>query len=376
MLSVLVAAIGPLDGSGYATRIDSMIGAYAAAGWHVDLVHVRRPDQAPATETLSRKLRRYVELEVPVRRRDHMSLVPPLARLAGRAWNERGIDLGSYDVAQAESSAAWEVVARARAHRRVLVFHDDDSVRYRRLAHQVAGLPRKAARLTAAWKYDVYQRRAARGAEMIWFVSDDERRRFANGHERTRLVPNGAGREFFDVAAEPDGTTVAFVGPAGYDTNRRAVDQLVAHAWPAIRACVPSAELRLIGRGWEAHEDREAGIVASGWVDDLPAALGETAVAVAPHLDGGGTKLKIIEAMAAARPVVATVVGAEGIPVSPGMVIADDPDGFARAVVELLRDKERRRRSGRSNRAAVEHLEWSRIWAPVVAGLQGDLDSD
>jgi glycosyltransferase involved in cell wall biosynthesis len=79
---------------------------------------------------------------------------------------------------------------------------------------------------------------------------------------------------------------------------------------------------------------------------------------------GGGTRLKIFEAMSVGKAVVSTTVGAEGLPVTPGrhLVLADEPAAFARAIVELIRDGERRRRLElEARRLVVERYDWSAV---------------
>jgi glycosyltransferase involved in cell wall biosynthesis len=91
-------------------------------------------------------------------------------------------------------------------------------------------------------------------------------------------------------------------------------------------------------------------------VDDVRPAIAEAAVYVVPLRAGGGTRLKIFEALAMARPVVSTTVGAEGLGLAPGrhFVAADDPGAFAAAAVALLRDPARRRQLGEAGRRLVE----------------------
>jgi glycosyltransferase involved in cell wall biosynthesis len=81
---------------------------------------------------------------------------------------------------------------------------------------------------------------------------------------------------------------------------------------------------------------------------------------VVPLRVGGGTRIKIFEALAMARPVVSTTVGAEGLPVTDGqnILLADDPDAFASAVVRLLKDAELRQRIGRAGRCLAERYSW------------------
>jgi glycosyltransferase involved in cell wall biosynthesis len=101
-----------------------------------------------------------------------------------------------------------------------------------------------------------------------------------------------------------------------------------------------------------------------GRVDDVPATLAAAATIVVPLRVGGGTRLKILEALAAARPVVTTTIGAEGLPVEHGrhLLVADAPDEFARAVLAVLADAGLASRLGEDGRRlAREQFDWSHI---------------
>jgi glycosyltransferase involved in cell wall biosynthesis len=107
--------------------------------------------------------------------------------------------------------------------------------------------------------------------------------------------------------------------------------------------------------------------VVTGAVDDVRPYLARAAVMVVPLLVGGGTRLKILEAMAAGRPVVSTSLGAEGLAVGPEqIVVRDEPDAFATAVVALLADADARERM---SRAAHEFVANTYDWSTIVAGL-------
>jgi glycosyltransferase involved in cell wall biosynthesis len=371
-MRILVAAIGPLSGSGYATRITSMIQAYSSAGWAVDVLHARQEGESPPGDETMASLHDYVPLVLrPARPRDHLSTLPPPARLV-RACLPAPLGSRSYDVAQAESSAVWPALAGLAVRARILVLHDDDVSRYLRIARQVRDPRRKAVRLAAALKYRRFQAAAIREADQVWCVSEEEQRRLGRPGGNFRYVPNGAAAGFFDVAAGTGGgdRIVTFVGPAAYDANRRAVAHFTGRIWPRVRGLVPDAELRLVGKGWDEVARVTDGAADVGWVDDLPAEVGRASVAVAPLLDGGGTKIKVVEAMAAARPVVATPVGAEGIPASSGLRVAADAETFARDVAAFLSDDRLAREAGEANRAAVAGLEWPEIWRRAMAELE------
>ena len=105
-------------------------------------------------------------------------------------------------------------------------------------------------------------------------------------------------------------------------------------------------------------------MLVSGTVDDVRPFVREAAVYVVPLRAGGGTRLKIFEALALEKAVVSTTVGAEGLALVPGReaIVADDPDEFARAVVSLLRDPRRREALGLAGRRLVEsRYTWTRV---------------
>ena len=349
-----------------------MVRAYSSVGWTVDVLQARHEHDAPPDQDTMALLHDYVPLTLPrLRPRHHLSPVPPLARLVQSHLPALHGDR-SYDVAQAESSAIWPALADVAARARILVLHDDDARRYLRIARQVRDPRRRLVRLAAAFKYRRFQGQAIREADRVWCVSEEELHRLGGGTDaKFVLVPNGAAAEFFAVPVGAGAPRIAtFVGPAAYDANRRAVDHLLGSIWPLVRARAPDAELRLVGKGWEETAAHATGVSDRGWVEDLPVEVGRSAVVVAPLLDGGGTKIKVLEAMAAARPVVATPVAVEGIPKSPGLRVVSEAGDFAKAVATFLSDADLAREAGQANRAAVAELEWTGIWRRAIADIE------
>ena len=110
----------------------------------------------------------------------------------------------------------------------------------------------------------------------------------------------------------------------------------------------------------------------TGWVDDIRPYLGQGAVCVVPLRIGSGTRLKIFEAMAMAKAVVSTTVGAEGLPVHHGrdVMLADSPDDFAQSVVQLLQHATMRRSLGLAARELVEgRYSWASVAREFAAAL-------
>ena len=118
-------------------------------------------------------------------------------------------------------------------------------------------------------------------------------------------------------------------------------------------------------------------MTVTGWVDELAPELARAAVVVAPLLSGGGTKLKVLEALAAGRPVAATTVGAEGIEVGDGehLLVADGVEAFVAAVDRLLADRDLAGRLGAAGRLQMgERYSWDSLAATLDGSLSDWLD--
>lgn len=156
------------------------------------------------------------------------------------------------------------------------------------------------------------------------------------------LLPNVVDRpELHPATSEPD--RVLFVGHLGYPPNGQGLRRFLAEAWPLVRAARPAARLDVVGMYPDA--ELAAAIAAAGAMlhANVPSVIPyyeRASVIVSPIFYGSGTRIKIIEALAFARPVVSTTVGAEGLGITPGReaLIVDDLPGFAAAVVDLLAD--------------------------------------
>jgi glycosyltransferase involved in cell wall biosynthesis len=144
---------------------------------------------------------------------------------------------------------------------------------------------------------------------------------------------------------------------------------------PLIRAEQPDVQLTIVGRTPTPAVQQlaaQSGVHVTGRVDDVRPYMRDAAVYIVPLRIGGGTRLKIFEAMAMGKAVVSTTVGAEGLPVRHGehVLLADEPVAFARAVVDLLRDLPRRRRLESAARAlVVEKYDWSAVAGELEAAL-------
>ena len=245
------------------------------------------------------------------------------------------------------------------------------------LARQYAQSNRRLQRLYAEvnWrKLKTEELAAYRAADGVALTSPvDEQRLLAEVPGlKTIVVPNAADVDYYQPRPSdppPDGRTIVFFGHLSYLPNAEAVIHFAMHIWPRIAMAHPEARWQIIGGGQPspamlALSDRLGSdrVEIIGLVPDLRPWLAAAALVVVPLRYGGGTRLKIVEAMAMGKAVVSTARGAEGIEAMPGrdLVIADSPLDFADAVCRLLAEPGRAARIGRSARElAVSRYAWN-----------------
>jgi glycosyltransferase involved in cell wall biosynthesis len=187
------------------------------------------------------------------------------------------------------------------------------------------------------------------------------------------VVPNGVDTEEFQPGdpAEVSDTTLVFTGKMDFRPNVDAVLWFTREVLPLIQVEMPDVILKVVGRN--PHPRLEAlrhrpNVIVTGYVDDVRPYIQEAAVYVVPLQVGGGTRLKILEAMSMSKAIVSTSLGSEGIEVGHEreLVIADSTEAFSRAVIDLMRDRERRRRLGRAARSLAQSThDWRHI-APLL----------
>jgi len=165
--------------------------------------------------------------------------------------------------------------------------------------------------------------------------------------------------------------SVVFVGATYLFANKDAVGFLLDEIWPRVLSRRPSATLTLVGQnepGEVAIFSRAPGVHPVGRVERVQSYLERAACSVIPLRIGGGTRLKILESWALGRAVVTTGIGCEGLEIREGenALVRDDPEPFARAVVQVLEDRALRARLGRSGRRTVERrYGWSAVGADL-----------
>jgi len=260
----------------------------------------------------------------------------------------------------------------------VLFQHNVESEIWRRHA-ATAGNPAKKMMYDMEFRKMLrYERAAVCKFQHVIAVSENDRRimtQWVNG-DRVSVVPTGVDLAQYrpdlsksDPAASnsPHASVplITFVGAMDWEPNVDGVEYFCSQVWPSIKAEVPQARLRIVGRnpGRRVQKWVSDSVEVTGLVPSVVEHLQQSAVIIVPLRIGGGTRLKIYEAMATAKAVVSTTVGAEGLDVHHGrdIILADDPGSFTQAVIMLLRDPELRRRYEKAAAETAARYDWPAI---------------
>jgi polysaccharide biosynthesis protein PslH len=263
----------------------------------------------------------------------------------------------------------------------VIFTHNVESEIWRRHAETRTGALSRWLYGTQYRRMLKYEGRTLARFDGVLAVSDADRDTFRAAYpgelrEPVHVVSTGVDTSFFFPSpSDTAGRQLVFTGSMDWLPNEDAMLFFAREVLPLIRAEEPDVALSIVGRAPTPAVRQLAAdpaIAVTGRVDDVRPFIRDAAVYVVPLRIGGGTRLKIFEAMAMGRAVVSTTVGAEGLPVTNGRdaVIADRPDAFARRVVELLRDVDRRRAIESAARALVfERYDWSAVAGDLETAL-------
>lgn len=258
--------------------------------------------------------------------------------------------------------------------RRVLDLHNVESALVRSMA-ALRPAPVRIALGLEAKRLRRIEEAALRSFDAVAVVSETDRARLRPEDARILVCPNGW--DATELIPLGDEQIVVFVGLLGWGPNIDAAVWLAQEVWPAVRNRVPQAKLLLVGRdpARRVLDLRGDTIEVTGSVPDVRPYLSRARVATAPLRAAGGSRLKILEALATGRPVVATSTGAEGLAdlVGSGIVVADSAPATVDAIVALLQDRERAAALGRAGHEAVrDRYSWDTTLRPLLDFLAGD----
>ncbi len=318
--------------------------------WCLLLLNLLSPAPFPVQRHRSRALRRAVREELRRRR---------------------------FDLVHLNATALAEYGALAVGTPALIVHENVESALLRQRADRH---PRLAGRLYLAfqaWKMRRFETRIAPGFRVHVTVSSRDRELLL-GHcpgADVRVIGNGTDTDFFkpDPAAEQS-RSVLFLGSMNWAPNPDAVLYFLNEIWPMIKREQDDVTFDIVGLApppalLEAAR-RDGAVRVHGFVEDVRPFYARAAVFVVPLRMGGGTRVKILDAMAMGKAIVSTTVGADGLDLANGreIILADAPALFARSVMRLLDDPEARQALGRSARErAVAGYSWKRIGRDLQA---------
>ena len=256
----------------------------------------------------------------------------------------------------------------------VLFQHNVESMIWKR-HYEVQSNPLKKSYLYAQWlKMRAFERKMCRRFDSVVAVSSEDREQMRNEYrvESVFDVPTGVDTDFFRPRGnqQPAPHNIVFTGSMDWLPNEDAISYFTEKVMPRIKQVIPDATLTVVGRNpypsLQELARRDSSIEVTGRVDDVRPYIERAAAYVVPLRIGGGTRLKIYEAMAMEKAIISTSIGAEGLPVRDGaeLLLADTAESFSEAVIRVLSDKELA--SDLGNRAATvvrAEFGWQRVAA-------------
>ncbi|HEU0023988.1 MAG TPA: glycosyltransferase family 4 protein [Thermoleophilaceae bacterium] len=288
--------------------------------------------------------------------------VPAFGRRVGeltRSWRP--------DVVQAEFHLMGQYLAglAGRGPALVLVEHEPGAAAAADRARRDRGIRRITRRLdAAAWRR--YERGVVGAADAVVTFTEDDRRSLRELAPAARIECIPLGVDVPDQPLDPIGADpprVVLIGNFTHPPNVQAALDLATGIYPTVRARFPGATLELVGENAPPAVRRLAkpGIVVTGAVADARPHLDRATIVAVPARIGGGMRVKVLDALAAGKAVVATPRALAGVDLVPGKhaAVAESDDELADAIVALLTDPQRRRRMGLAAREwAQAHLRW------------------
>jgi polysaccharide biosynthesis protein PslH len=224
-----------------------------------------------------------------------------------------------------------------------------------------------------------FQAAALAGTDLVSVVSAEDAADLGvteGDRHRLMVVPNGVDASRFPGSPLPGEPRLVFTGTLDFLPNAEGIAWFVSSVLPLVRAEVPGVTLDLVGRRPPVEVralDSIDGVRVHADVAEVAPYLARARVAVVPVRIGSGSRLKVLEAMAAGRPVVSTSIGVEGLAVEFGrhVLVADQPEAMADAIASLCTADQRAMELGAAGRQMVEaNYDWDRIASAYAAGVR------
>ena len=294
------------------------------------------------------------------------------AATAARLGTALDVAAGRGDIVQVEHTGLAPLVGHRRSRESwAITLHTIESERAAQRASASGSFRYRWLYRREADRARRHEREVASSYDGVWVMSDDDARAFAGS---SVVVPNGVDVERYRASALPAAPRIVFTGSLHYFPNIDGATWFCYDVLPLIRKRVPEATITIAGRrpvpAVEQLGDID-GVSVLADVDDMVPVVSAARVAVVPLRVGSGTRLKALEALAAARPVVGTSTGLAGLDLRSGenALVADDPAGFADAVVRVLENDEVAAALADAGHRHAQGFSWERIGERFTEGL-------
>lgn len=251
----------------------------------------------------------------------------------------------------------------------VLFQHNVEAMIWKR-HYEVQRNPVKRLYLYGQWlKASAFERKMCRRFDQVVAVSRKDCETMQSKYGLTRIadIPTGVDTEYFRPSGKQQRASqnLVFTGSMDWLPNEDAMQYFIREIMPKVRQAAPNVTLTIVGRNPYQSllevSKRDASVIVTGRVEDVRPYIEQATAYIVPIRVGGGTRLKIYEALAMEKPVISTTIGAEGLPLRDGreILLADTPDDFSAAVVRVLTDDRFAGELGkRAGQLVREHFGW------------------
>jgi polysaccharide biosynthesis protein PslH len=298
---------------------------------------------------------------------------PSVRRVVAAALRDGNFDVGVCDFLSASLNFPETLDTPT-----VLFQHNVESALWRRMASTEANPVKRLAYRIEAKKMARYERASVRRFHHVIAVSGHDRQQMLEMEPGCAIsvVPTGVDTQKYAVAppAGANPPRIVFTGSMDWEPNIDAMVYFCQEIWPRVTAEFPSAVFQIVGRNPHSRVKQLASdsVEVTGTVPSVADYLRDASLVIVPLRIGGGTRLKIFEAMAMGKAVISTSIGAEGLEVVTGrdLILADDAAAFAGAIILLLRDASARRQFEQAAAKLAARYDWSNIVQRFAEVLQ------
>ncbi len=217
-----------------------------------------------------------------------------------------------------------------------------------------------------------FEKNACKKFDRVIAVSEKDKKMFLSLYNADNVVtiPTGVDVDYFkpmpDISIRKN--SLVFCGSMDWLPNEDAMIYFIKDILPLIKKEIPDMSLTIVGRNPSSTLKKlvsnYSDIELTGWVEDTRPYIAQSSIAIVPIRIGGGTRMKIYEAMAMEKAVVSTSIGAEGLPVEDGknIILADDPGNFGKNVAELLKNHRKRKEISKNSMIfVIENFAWKHV---------------